>query len=319
MAKYKDIVKQNPNPTQQLAQLIESRKAAFALVAGKHFQPERLVKLAHGALSRNPKIAKCTPASVLVSLMRCAELELEPDSAMPQKRMWLVPRWNKKINSDECTYIVDYRAQIQLARESGLVSAVVASEVREHDKFVLTYDAYGNSITKFEFHPGGDDGPFAFRGQVIGYFAAARLEGGEVQIAHLSKADAEIFRDLRAAKSNKEVVGPWRTDFDAMAIKTCLRRLWNLLPAGKNDVARHLQKHMADESAIDEGTPVQDTAPIELDLGVREELPETTDSQVQRELTGQAKLKIEDYEDVPGWEQNSTKAIPVPREPGEEG
>jgi len=87
--------------TNELARLIESRKGAFALVAGKHFQPERLVKLAQGALARQPKLSECTPGSVLVALMRCAELELEPDSALPQRRMWLVPRWNRELNAKE--------------------------------------------------------------------------------------------------------------------------------------------------------------------------------------------------------------------------
>jgi len=272
--------------TNELARLIESRKGAFALVAGKHFQPERLVKLAQGALARQPKLSECTPGSVLVALMRCAELELEPDSALPQRRMWLVPRWNRELNAQECTYIIDYRAQIQKARETGVVKSIIATEVRKHDHFRLTYDVDGVSITKFEFAPGGQGGPFADRGDVIGYFAVARLDGGEVQIAAMSKADAEAFRDKRAPTNRKgEIVGPWKSDFDAMSVKTCLRKLWNLLPAGPSDAARKLQESIATEEAIEAGRSVQATAPIELDLG----LPtgpalEPTDDAVERAL-----------------------------------
>jgi recombination protein RecT len=281
------LAKRDPKQekTQQLATLIESRKATFALVAGAHFKPERLVKLAQGALARNPKIAECTPASVLVALLRCAELELEPDSALPQRRMWLVPRWNKRLNANELTYIIDYRAQIQKARESGIVKSIIASEVRKNDYFVLGYDVDGASITKFEFGPGGDGGPFVARGDVIGYFAAARLDGGEVQVAAMSKADAEAFRDKRAQKmKDGSIVGPWHSDFDAMAVKTCLRKLWNLLPAGKNEAARKLQETAQTEEDIEHGRSVQSTAPIELDLGVPTEQLEATSDQVEKAL-----------------------------------
>jgi len=274
--------------TKQLAKLIESRKEAFALVAGKHFSPERLVKLAQGALARQPELVKCTPASMLVALMRCAELELEPDSALPQRRMWLVPRWNSKLSALECTYLMDYRAQIQKARETGLVSSIVATEVRKNDRFELRFDASGGSITKFEFEPGGDGGVFADRGEVIGYFAAARLEGGEVQIAAMSKRDAEAFRDKRAPRTRQEkIIGPWVSDFDAMAVKSCLRKLWNLLPAGKSEAARRLQERLQEETDIHEaGRSVQSTAPIELDLGVPTDAGADTADEVERALTG---------------------------------
>lgn len=252
----------------ELAELITSRREAFAMVAGKHFDPDRLLKLAHGTLARQPKLAECTGSSVLVALMRCAELDLEPDSALPQKRMWLVPRNNKRIGQMECTYIIDYRAQIQLARQTGLVASVVAMEVRQKDIFNLYYDAEGTSIAKFDLHLGGNGGAFADRGPVVGYFAAARLESGEVQICAMSKKDAELFRDRHAPRYNRAIIGPWVDDFDPMAIKTCLRKLWNLLPAGKSEAARKLQEQLETENQIADGTPVQATAPIELDLGM---------------------------------------------------
>jgi recombination protein RecT len=280
---------QKKERTQVLAKLIESRREAFALVAGEHFKPERLVKLAQGALARQPKLAECTPSSVLVALMRCAELELEPDSALPQRRMWLVPRWNNKLGANECTYMMDYRAQIQKARETGLVPSVIASGVQAKDRFTLRYDADGTSITKFEFEPGGEGGIFAERGDVIGYFAAARLEGGEVQIAAMSKRDAEAFRDKRAPRDRQNrIVGPWVSDFDAMAVKSCLRKLWNLLPAGKSEAARRLQERMQEEADIhDAGKAVAATAPIELDLGiVPEDQDGDTASAVERQIAG---------------------------------
>jgi recombination protein RecT len=321
--------------TAHLAKLIESRREAFALVAGKHFNPDRLVKLAHGALARQPLLAKCTPPSLLVALMRCAELDLEPDSALPQRRMWLVPRWNKRLGANECTYIMDYRAQIQKARETGLVPSVIATEVRANDRFALKYDATGTSITKFEFEPGGAGGVFADRGDIIGYFAAARLEGGEVQIAAMSRKDAEAFKAKRAPTDRQgKVVGPWGSDFDAMAVKTCLRKLWNLLPAGKSEAARALQARMQEEADIDgAGKAVIATAPIELDLGVvPEDEGDDTASTVEKQLTGGAggeprapagpeggdDVKFETAEEEAARKEREAKPLP-PAPPAAEG
>lgn len=227
-----------------LAELIASRRESFAQVATKHYDPDRLVKLAQAALSRNQKLAECTPPSVLLCLMKCAELGLEPDSALPQRRMWLVPRWNSKLRGMECTYQLDYRAQLQLARDTGMVSSIVASEVRERDEWSYELSPAGASMTTFSFKPK----VFGDRGQVVGYFAAARLAGGEVQVVALSRGDAERHRDRFAQKTKDgSILGPWSSDFDSMAIKTCLRRLWNLLPAGASQEAQKVQAAVAGE------------------------------------------------------------------------
>ena len=281
-----DEVKQK---TQQLATLIAIKKEALKLVAGEHFTADRLVKLAQGALARKPELARCTPGSVLVCLMRCAELGLEPDSAMPQKRMWLVPRWNSELRGLECTYVIDYRAKVQLARETGLVKSIVASEVCAQDIFEIAYDVDGTSIQKFKFVPGGQGGVFGERGEEIGYFAAARIEGGEVQVAFMSKKQAEKFRDRHAPRkrSGELMNGPWIKDFTPMAVKTVLNKLWNLLPAGSEKTEAFQQAVRGEIDVEEAGKAVENTAPADLDLGVPEPTDsdfETTEREVEKAL-----------------------------------
>ena len=320
------------DPVQGLKAIIESRREVFGLVAGKHFNPDRLIKLAHGALARTPKLAECTPVSLLVALMRCAELDLEPDGALPQRRMWLIPRWNKKLNrgkgAQECTYLMDFRAQIQKARETGLVTSVVASPVCERDRFKLHYEADGSSITKFAFEPD----VFGDRGTVIGYFAAARIEGGEVQLVPMSRQQAEVFRDKYGPRDrNGKLTGPWvggDDQFDEMSMKTCLRKLWKLLPAGKSEEARRFQQHIASEGDVEEGRrSVQSTASIDLGLGLpADEEDETTANQVERALTeGSSAPTDDDIEFESAEEEQKRKAAELvnaaqtsQREPGED-
>jgi recombination protein RecT len=271
----------------ELASLIYEKKDAFALVAGKHFKVDRLVKLAQAALSRSQDLVKCTPGSILVALMRCAELGLEPDGALPTRRMWLVPRWNGKVNRLECTYVIDYRAQIQLLRDTGLVTSILASEVCRNDTFDLRYNADGASIAKFEFAPGGKGGVFAERGEVIGYFAAARLSGGEVQVVAMSKPATEKFRDVFAPRTKQgKIKGPWSEEknFDAMALKTCLRKLWKFLPAGETEAQRKLQERLAEEEDVDAGERV--VIPELGDVPDQGGDGETTAAEVERVLAG---------------------------------
>lgn len=291
--------------TNTLAQMIVARRDAFAQVAAKHYDPDRLVKLAQAALSRSPKLGECRPETVLLSLMKCAELGLEPDSALPQRRMWLVPRWNTKMRGMECTYQMDYRAQLQLARDTKMVTSIIAAEVRAKDEWDYSMSPAGESMTSFTFKPN----VFGDRGAVIGYFAAARLAGGEVQVVAMSKADAEKHRD-RFAQKTKEgtILGPWKTDFDAMAIKSCLRKLWNLLPAGASPEAEKAQAEFAKEDAqVFEGfaEAVTDTV---------EETHETTADEVAKKLTGGGKTEEKKASDtkIEGGQV-------VDREPGEEG
>lgn len=297
--------KQQPTGAVLLANLIAEKAPAFAAVAAKHYDVDRLVKLAQAALSRNPKLATCTASSVLLCLVRCAELGLEPDSALPQKRMWLVPRWNKHIKvpgtekkgANECTYIIDYRAQLDLARQSGLVTNIDAIEVCEKDKrSAMRFSSEGDAIRKFDI----EIDPFSDRGAIIGYLAAARMASGEVRSVAMSKKQAEGHRDRFAGKYDGQVVGPWKSDFDAMAIKTALRKLWNLLPAGETAPARRLQELEREQERLEEqGRPLLPTPADKALLGSIPGEPDTTADEVAQALGAAADLadEIEQQQD----------------------
>lgn len=241
-------------PVVVLADIIAQKRDALAAVAAKNLDADRLVKLAQAAVSRTPDLAKCSPLSVVTALMRCAELGLEPNATLAQRRMWLVPRWNKKIGGLECIAQIDYRAEIQLARDTGLVEDVVAEEVRKNDSFTFERGDGGESLTKFTHRPL----LFGDRGEVIGYYAAAKMQGGAVQFFSMTAAEVEEFRDHYAPRNrDDQITGPWASPREnerrAMAKKTCLHRLWNLLPAGKNEAALRLQERLAEETQQDLG------------------------------------------------------------------
>lgn len=303
-----------------LGRLIEEKRDALALVAGKHFDATRLVKLGQAAIARNPKIALCNTATVLVCLMRAAELNLEPDAALPQRRIWLVPRKNHRLPEGmECTYVIDYRAKVQLSRDTGLVPSITADVVYEKDRFTYRKSAEGESITKFEHEPDvfADD-----RGKVRGYYAVARLHSGEVQAVVWSLARMKDFQKRHASSDDPK--SPWLRDFEPMALKTMLNQLVNLLPAGESAAAKRLQEISQEEEAIETTGRTVDPAlgasgPV--DLGI---VPaaETTDEQVEKELAGDGAKKDPPpppAEEKPKEQQAKKDEHPRQREPGEEG
>lgn len=289
-----------------LADIIAKKRDALAAVASANLDADRLVKLAQAAVSRTPDLANCTPLSVITALMRCSELGLEPNATLPQRRMWLVPRWNSKIRAKECIAQIDYRAEIQLARDTGLVKGVIADEVRENDSFTFERGDEGETLTKFSHKPL----LFGDRGKVIGYYAAARLDGGEVHFLAMSTAEVEAFRDNYGPRNREgKLTGPWAStkenEFSAMAKKTCLHRLWNLLPAGKNEAALRLQERLAEETQQDLGRSEVEVVPTPPAGGTRTE-------QVKGKLAAKlapapeaatAPESAPPEDDVPGWER----------------
>lgn len=267
------------SPSTDMAALIASRKAAFAGVATRHFDPERLVKLAQAAVAKTPNLAICTAPSVLVTLMRCAELGLEPGS--PIGGMHLIPYKNKKTGKYECQGIIDYRGLIDLVRRSGDVAMLYAEVRYSKDKWERRLGTDPHILHE----PAEDED----RGDVVGFYAVAKLRSGEVQMAYMSVKEVQAIRNRSRAGDS----GPWVTDFNEMGKKTVLRRICKQLP-----MSAEVKRQVADEELIDAGKPPPVDPAVFHDLGLPPEEPEDdkdTAAKVEEKLAGK------------------------PREPGQEG
>ena len=51
--------------------------AQIGMVLPKHLTPDRMVRIALSAASREPKLLQCTPGSIGLSLMKAAEFGVE--------------------------------------------------------------------------------------------------------------------------------------------------------------------------------------------------------------------------------------------------
>ena len=80
-----------------------------ALCLPKHMTPDRFVRVALTALTRVPKLAQCTEASLIKCMLTCSELGLEPDGRLAH----LIPY------GKDCTLVIDYKGLAELAMRSG--------------------------------------------------------------------------------------------------------------------------------------------------------------------------------------------------------
>lgn len=249
-----------------LTKQADAIKAALPAV----MTPERFSRIALTAVSGNPKLQEAvvkSPMTFLGALMTAAQLGLEPNTPLGQA--YLIPFNNKKyVNGAwqkviECSLQLGYRGLIELAYRSGEVTMVDAQVVYENDKFEYELGL----DPKLKHIPAASN-----RGRPIYYYGMFRTKTGAVGFKVMSYDDV-LEHAKRFSKSyNKEkntFTGPWNSDFDAMAKKTCLIAALKYAPM-KSDFVRAIASDDAVRSEIVSdmvSTPREDNI---IDVEVRE-------------------------------------------------
>jgi recombination protein RecT len=213
-------ISNNARPVDAIAHALKNVRVQEQLrsVLPKHLTPDRMVKVALTAITSTPDLQKCTIPSIIMAIVRASELGLEPSGALGHA--YLVPYYNGQKRQHECQMIPGYRGLISLARRSGEIVSISSYVVHEGDEFEfeLGLDPKLRHVPSVDENPG----PMKFA------YAVAKLKDGGVQFEVMSIAQINRVRDRggRARGSNT----PWVTDYEEMARKTVLRRLFKYLP-----------------------------------------------------------------------------------------
>jgi recombination protein RecT len=196
--------------------------AGLKAVATDSLRPERIIKVVLAAASRNPRLLECTPASIVLAMRQAAELGLEPSSGLGEA--YLVPyKNNKKVGNAwqttiEAQFQPGYKGLAKLARRSGEISTLTMRVVYKKDTFKVRY-GLNEEMEHIPFLD-GDPGELAF------VYAIATFKDGGRQWEVMSKDQVEKIRARSKAKDD----GPWKTDYEPMAMKTVMKKLCKLLP-----------------------------------------------------------------------------------------
>lgn len=216
----------------------EQMREQFARALPKHLTAERFARVAITALTRTPKLAECTPASLMKCLLDLSAMGLEPDG----RRAHLIPY------GTEATLIIDYKGLVELIRRSGDVASIRAETVCAKDEFSWTNGEVSHSVNWRED-----------RGDVQAVYAEATMKSGEKQTAVLTRAEVEAVR----TKSRAGNAGPWKDHWSEMAKKTAVRRLSKMLPLS-SEIMDHVSRD-DDQFVMRNVTP--SNTPIALPIG----------------------------------------------------
>lgn len=218
-------------PKEQISYLLNQRKGEIAKMLPKHLNAERLLKVAQIAATTTPALAKCDVASLVGAIGQCAQMGLEPNTVLGHA--YLVPFNTKRKDANgqerwvnSVQVIIGYKGLIDLARRSGQIISIAAHEVCESDEFELVYGL----DEKLTHKPAMGE-----RGEVIGFYAVAKLKDGGHAFEFMSRHQVEKIRDgsqgwQQAVKLKKQAVHLWQAHFVEMGRKTVIRRLAKFLP-----------------------------------------------------------------------------------------
>ncbi|WP_223814296.1 recombinase RecT [Roseicitreum antarcticum] len=222
----------------------DNARQQLSMVAAKHLNPERMMRVVANAIRTTPKLRQCEPLSFLGALMQCSSLGLEPNTILGHA--YLVPfdknvkgpdgRWQK---IPQVQLIVGYKGLIDLARRSGHITSLSAN-IHYSDDELWEYEE--GTEARLRHRPGN------MEGQKLHAYAIAKFKDGGHAYVVLPWAHVMKIRDgaqgwQSAVKMGKTEDSPWAKHEDEMAKKTAIRALSKYLP---------LSVEFMDAMAVDE-------------------------------------------------------------------
>ena len=196
-------------------------------------------------------LQKCDPGKVIQECLKAATLRLPLNKQLGFA--YVVPY------KDTPTFIIGYKGLIQLAMRTGAYKTINADvvcegELHEIDKLTGTISLNGTKASD----------------KVVGYFAHFETVNGFKKTMFMS-ADDMLRYAKKYSKSYNAPNSPWKTETDAMGVKTMLRKLlgkYGIMSvefasamASDNDELSHEGRLEEDLSNLGNAGPIIDIEP----------------------------------------------------------
>ena len=261
--------------------VIKAGEKQFAAALPKHINSERFTRIAITTIRQNPKLAQCTQESLLGALMTSAQLGLEPGIL---GQCYLIPYGR------ECQFQISYKGMIELLRRSGQLKDIYAYSVYSNDEFEMVYGLRRDLKHKPKLD--------ADRGEMIGCYCVAILKDDTTAFEFMTKQEIEVHGKKFSKTYNN---GPWKTDFEAMAHKTVVKKLLKWLPVSVEfleNVAKDEKTFVADNNNMNEVKEAETVDDNQIDVidaetgEIVEEKPTTEDLKTLLTIAEGNKLDI---------------------------
>ena len=197
---------------QTIIGLMKKHKAQIERALPKHMNADRMLRIVTTELRNTPKLGECDPISLFGAVIQCSQLGLEPGGVLGHA--YLIP-YGKKAQ-----LIIGYRGLIDLARRSGQIVSITANAVYKEDHFEFEFGLNPTLSHRPDFE--GRD----WSDKPVYVYAVAELKDGGKQFVIMHRIEVERLRQRNGNKS----FSIWQTDYEEMAKKTAIRRLFKLLP-----------------------------------------------------------------------------------------
>lgn len=208
-----EIQKKEPSKAGTFQQLLKSMEGEIKKALPKHITPERMMRVALSAFSRNEKLQKCDPMSIISGIITSSQLGLEIDTPLGQA--YLVPY------GQQAQFIIGYKGLIDLAYRTGQYKMIGGYVVYENDEFEYELGLNQKLFHKPARSPQGDP---------IFYYAVYKTISGGEGFVVMSREQIQAHSKKYSAAVQKGWKSPWDTDFDSMALKTVLKQLLKYAP-----------------------------------------------------------------------------------------
>lgn len=216
---------QPANPQKDIRNLLQKNWPRIAKVLPAYMSPERMMQLAISTINKNPKLANCTPESVLSCFMTASSLGLEPNDVNGLGQCYIIPY------GKTATFIPGYKGLHKLAMNSGEIESLTVEAVYKGDEFSYSLgdDAKIVHVPNLEAPHSPDT--------LICAYCITKFKDGGIQRKVMTKADI----DKRRAASSSGKTGPWASWYEEMCLKTVMRaasKTWPLTSERSNDIRR---------------------------------------------------------------------------------
>src|SRR3990167_5156164 len=231
------------------------------VLAGYGITPERIIRTVMVSCERAPKLQQMPVQTILNSAMTAAVLGLEVDGVTGQG--FLIPFGGNKPGEE---FIGGYKGLITVAARGGY--SIAPFLVRDGDVFEPNYIDPDRTVYKPKLGRESDRA-------VVAAFAIARSNTMPSKIKVLSIDQLKARRDASKGYKAKPSDHPWKTNFDAMCLKTPVRDMSNILPINMLYMAAaletqhdlgHLMNIKPDGTAVIDSVVVADEPPVAADI-----------------------------------------------------
>jgi len=277
MANQKGLIQQATKTNEEskaLARPIDKLKHILAAQSVKE-QFEAVLKENAGAFvasiidlyNTDRTLQMCEPKNVVMEALKAASLKLPINKQLGFA--WIVPYRDGRTGQYIPTFQLGYKGYIQLCMRTGAYRYINADVVYEGE--LVKHDKLTGEI-EIDTEQRKSD-------KKIGYFAFIETLNGFRKTLYMTVEEVTKHAQ-QYSKSFSHASSVWATDFDAMALKTCLR----LLLSKYGVMSVEMQRAYIDDSAdtvglADEAIQDEDNVlEVEADVIVEPEIAETTEN-----------------------------------------